>query len=246
MSDPVMLIRLANSIKDIPGVCKLNTTLTSKKVADMKFKVRSCAPNELDSFDREQLFAMYEKNMMAHYQANGGWNAGQKRAELFHSMSRYFIVYASNEDGNTDLAPPVACVDQNVDLKVPAAQPMVAESVASARLSASTSGQEILAFAAFRFEWDDDEEPDFPVLYVYEMQVSSAWQGHGFGGQLMALVLKVSDRLKMTKVMLTCFVSNTGAMKFYKDLGFARDCNSPLAMGFKVDYEVLSNRPNVK
>ena len=238
-----MLIRLANSIKDIPGVCKLDTTLSSKKETDLKFKLRSCSPTELDGFDREQLFAMYEKNMMSHYQANGGWSSGQKQAELFHSMSRYFIVYADNDESGADVMPSAASLD-------PGSQPSVAEGGASASPAASSeglrSGREILAFVAFRFEWDDDEEPDFPVMYVYEMQVSSAWQGHGLGRQLMALVLKVSDRLKMTKVMLTCFVSNRGAMKFYKDMGFGRDCNSPLAMGFKVDYEVMSNRPNVK
>lgn len=35
---------------------------------------------------------------------------------------------------------------------------------------------EVAAFVHFQFVWDDEDEPEFPVLYCFELHVSIAYQ----------------------------------------------------------------------
>jgi len=44
-----------------------------------------------------------------------------------------------------------------------------------------TESSEIAAFCIFRFEFDDLEMPEFPVLYCYELHVQSAHMGKKIG-----------------------------------------------------------------
>ena len=103
---------------------------------------------------------------------------------------------------------------------------------------------EIVAYTIFRFEWDDEEEPEHPVVYCYELQVSPSYQKQGLGKQLMSHLLCMQRKLKLWKVMLTCFTTNTNAMAFYTSVGFGVDHNSPSRCGFPTDYEILSNEPD--
>lgn len=43
---------------------------------------------------------------------------------------------------------------------------------------------ELAGFCMFRFEYDDDEEPEHPVLYLYELQIKSDYRGQGIGCQV--------------------------------------------------------------
>jgi len=236
MADPVMQIRFANSIKDISAVCKLNTLLCSTKKqaldADSNpdtFDVRYVTTNELDMADRERIFAIFEANMKDHYMATWGWNPVEKRNEIFHPMSRFLLVHPHEDQ------PGVQAVDG------------AAESVCGVFPAPAVQRRiPILGYTVFRFEWDDEEEPEYPVLYCYELQVSTAVQGHGIGRQLMSLLVQIADKLKLWKVLLTCFTVNIAALKFYRDIGFDSDVNSPIAQGFAADYEILSNRPNLR
>jgi len=62
----------------------------------------------------------------------------------------------------------------------------------------------------------------------------------------MRLLRRVAERAGAEKVMLTCFVANTGGMAFYTRLGFVTDEISPgerrLRSGkmVKPDYVILS------
>jgi len=100
----------------------------------------------------------------------------------------------------------------------------------------------IVAFAMFRFEWDDEDEPEYPVLYCYELQTSNEFQGKGIGKHLMKLLARFQEACSMRKVMLTCFKINTNAMNFYLKNGFYVDENSPSKFGdTDCHYEILSN-----
>ncbi len=250
-----MAIRLANSIKDIAAVCKLTMHFEStKKVASKtqlesadltvllseipSFEIKCVTTNDLSVVDREQIFSIFECNMKTHYVANWGWNPAEKRNELFHPMSRFLLVH---EREITNIATEISA-DKGTGLQ----SVFDATNISGQELAGQgQSRRNIIAFASFRFEWDDEEEPEYPVLYCYELQVSSIMQGHGIGKQLMTLLVQIADRLKMWKVLLTCFTSNSAALKFYRGIGFDTDTNSPLANGFPADYDILSNRPKL-
>ena len=40
----------------------------------------------------------------------------------------------------------------------------------------TSGGQEVVAFSHFQFVWDDEDEPEHPVLYCFELHVSEQHQ----------------------------------------------------------------------
>jgi len=113
--------------------------------------------------------------------------------------------------------------------------------------SVAIDPSEIVAFTIYRFDWDDEDEPEHPVLYCYELQVLNSFQAHGLGRLLMSQLVTIAERLRMWKVMLTCFKRNEGAISFYRRCGFDIDSNSPSSFGNEnEDYEILSNMPSLR
>jgi GNAT superfamily N-acetyltransferase len=113
-------------------------------------------------------------------------------------------------------------------------------------LLVQSADQALVAFSMFKFTWDDEDEPEFPVLFTYELQVNEKFRGGGIGRKLMDLEKKIAYEHNMWKVMLTCFKVNSKAMSFYERIGFGVDINSPSVHGVDTDYEILSDRPNRK
>ncbi|KAJ7169952.1 acyl-CoA N-acyltransferase [Mycena filopes] len=99
----------------------------------------------------------------------------------------------------------------------------------------TTGVQTLVAFTAFRFEFEDDEN----ILYCYDLQVSQSSQRHGLGRALMTHLAKIGKDFKLDKILLTVFKANTRALKFYKNFGFKIDETSP-EEGDEEDYEILS------
>ncbi|KAK0669201.1 acyl-CoA N-acyltransferase [Cercophora samala] len=87
-----------------------------------------------------------------------------------------------------------------------------------------------------------------PVVYCYEIHLKPVLQGTGLGSLLMSFHTTVAVNLPpITKVMLTCFLSNPRGLAFYKKLGFERDDISPVPriLRGKVidpDYMIMSKR----
>ncbi|KAL2255602.1 hypothetical protein VTK26DRAFT_3037 [Humicola hyalothermophila] len=86
-----------------------------------------------------------------------------------------------------------------------------------------------------------------PVIYCYEIHLDPSLQGTGLGSLLMSFHSTVAQNLPpVTKVMLTCFLSNQRGLDFYRKLGFEEDAISPeprdLRNGkrFLPDYVILS------
>jgi ribosomal protein S18 acetylase RimI-like enzyme len=103
----------------------------------------------------------------------------------------------------------------------------------------------LVGFAIFRFDWDDEDEPEYPVLYLYQLQVLTNFQKMGFGQAIMEMIMQISEKTLMRKVLLTCFKINVAAMQFYKKIGFRIDSNSPSQCGYEGEcYEILSNKGN--
>lgn len=109
----------------------------------------------------------------------------------------------------------------------------------------SITTEEVVGYIMFRFTWDDEDEPEYPVLYVYELQVQQQALRQGLGRYLLQYVLQLSKHLGMRKVLLTCLKNSTDALAFYRSMGLGIDMNSPSRGGFhKEVYEILSDKPD--
>lgn len=104
-----------------------------------------------------------------------------------------------------------------------------------------TPSREVAAYVHYRFCFDDDERPDYAVLYCYEIQVQKAYQRRRVGRALMQLLEEVGRETNMSKVMLTVFFKNAEALKFYQEgMGYTVDESSPSQYKEAADYEILS------
>ncbi|KAM7191147.1 Acyl-CoA N-acyltransferase [Naviculisporaceae sp. PSN 640] len=88
-----------------------------------------------------------------------------------------------------------------------------------------------------------------PVIYCYEIHLKPELHGTGLASQLMGFHAEIAQNLPpITKIMLTVFLANQRALKFYKKLGFEEDPISPgprkLRFGKIVnpDYMIMSKR----
>ncbi|KAL1835768.1 hypothetical protein VTJ49DRAFT_6098 [Mycothermus thermophilus] len=86
-----------------------------------------------------------------------------------------------------------------------------------------------------------------PVIYCYEIHLHPEVQGTGLGTLLMSFHATIASNLPtVNKVMLTCFLSNTTALEFYRKLGFEKDEISPEPRALRgrktkePDYVILS------
>lgn len=104
------------------------------------------------------------------------------------------------------------------------------------------NNNKVAAYTMFRFEWDDEDEPEYPVLFLYEIQVAEKHRGKNLGSSLLNCLKSISGHVGTIKILLTCLKLNTKALQFYEKNGFKIDSNSPSACGFEESYELLSCR----
>lgn len=95
------------------------------------------------------------------------------------------------------------------------------------------------------FMVDHDSSPPVPILYVYEIHLAESLRGLGLGNHLMHVVDVLAQSMGLQKVMLTCFLCNEKAHRFYTDHGFIKDVCSPEDRKTRnktvaVDYVILS------
>ena len=64
-------------------------------------------------------------------------------------------------------------------------------------------------------------EDSISCLYIYEIHLAPELRGSGLGSHLIKMVEGVAGRVGVEKVMLTCFVRNRGARRFYEKLGYS-------------------------
>jgi ribosomal protein S18 acetylase RimI-like enzyme len=182
--------------------------------------------SSLSSWQLECCLQILQDNMQALYQQSAwGWNLQEKRQEMQHDHARFILVMKKDDDDG---------VNSN-------ANDSTGVTVAS---NAKEEKQNIVAFCHLRFDWDDDEHPTEPVLYVYELQIHSDYQRRGMGQVIMNDVIPhISRRTQLNKCMLTVFHHNDAAMQFYQQhCRFTIDASSPSQFGEPADYEILSRR----
>ncbi|KAL5264050.1 hypothetical protein ACHWQZ_G005222 [Mnemiopsis leidyi] len=114
-------------------------------------------------------------------------------------------------------------------------------------LIARNSEQQIVAFAHFKFDFDEE----IAVLYCYEVQVTEDMRGKGVGKFLMQILELIGAKSEMQKIMITVFKHNPRAVHFFQDiLKYTDDETSPKFMDPMDEkeycYEIMSKALKVK
>ena len=125
---------------------------------DQTFEITSKKSNDLNDIEKEQIFSLFEINMKSLYEQTWGWKPIEKKKELFLTDSRFLLIYSIDQSKKE------GSTDDGV----------IVNSIAG--------------YTMFRFEWDDEEEPEFPVLYCYELQICKAMQGNKLGKHVSGFV----------------------------------------------------------
>ena len=98
-----------------------------------------------------------------------------------------------------------------------------------------------VAFASFRFVLEGDAE----ALYIFELQLSDAVQRRGLGKHLMIILELVARQQRMHKVVLTVLKANAAAVRFYEQMRYEVDEDSPSRCGDEDQpHEILSKVVN--
>ena len=194
----------------------------------------------LTEAEKDRIYQLFEINMKDWYEKNWGLKEIEKKKELYNTESHFICVHKST--GLTE-------------------SKVVESFGSSASEQEGIEGNELVAFVMYRFEYDDEDDPEFPVLFCYEIQICDAYRGQKIGRhvslglvgfsfpanffnyrliyrmlqmsryQLMDLQAKIAKHWSKKKVMLTCFKNNIPAMAFYDKIGYTIDSTSPSSFG---------------
>lgn len=52
-----------------------------------------------------------------------------------------------------------------------------------------------------KFTWDDEEVPEYPVVYCYQLQIASEYQKCGLGKLLMSYLETITKQLQFPKMV---------------------------------------------
>ncbi|KAL8660669.1 MAG: hypothetical protein Q9202_006326 [Teloschistes flavicans] len=104
------------------------------------------------------------------------------------------------------------------EMQLPDLRYLILESTATDRSEKCIHG-----FLSFMLTYEDGYE----VVYCYEIHLALQLQGQGIGRHLMSLMERVGRKAGVAKSMLTVFVENQVAMRFYEKLGYSEDEYSP-------------------
>lgn len=186
-----------------------------------------------------QCLDLFEANMGEMYKkSEWGLNMEEKRKELEHEDARFLIIILDKQRADDSWQTSPSSND--------------AAAVATENNNSTLSKEkQVIGFAHFRYEQDDEDDdspPNNPITYLYELQISPSHTSNGLGQTLMTIIELLSYKFQMTKVILTVFKCNTGAMNFYlkKLRGYEVDECSPSNFegeeNENVEYEILSKR----
>ena len=177
--DEEMLLSMAKECNDYAKECSLPTTF-SNATNDATFSVVYKRARDLTEADKSIIMSILESNMKTHYEKTWGWKPLEKSKELFHPDSTFICLY-----------PTVAVVSTN-DASASVTVGVDASSVTSSSSSGKTT-TELVGYSMFRFEWDDEEEPEHPVLYCYELQLAAELHGQRIGSKVCIDVFLLTD-----------------------------------------------------
>lgn len=130
--------------------------------------------------------------------------------ELVHSTS--FAAYQASSIGWLPSK-------KRKEMRLPDMRYLLVKSVAEN----TVGGGEVEGFLSFMLTYEDGYE----VVYCYEIHLKPVLRGNGVGKQLIGMMEEVGRKAEVAKAMLTVFVENEGALRFYEKLGYEEDEFSP-------------------
>eukprot|EP00986_Skeletonema_menzelii_P005233 scaffold1857_cov86-Skeletonema_menzelii.AAC.1 len=154
----------------------------------------------------KQCLELFERNMGEMYRkSEWGLNMEEKRKELLHEDARFLIIMLDEndvDDVRQSASPSNGIAESAVNMTDDANEitsNTAAMAIDKKTKNASKEEQNVIGFAHFRFEPDEDSphNPLLPITYVYELQISIT--SHGLGQKLMTLIELLSLQLQMTK-----------------------------------------------
>lgn len=189
-----------------------------------------------------QCLQLFQDNMGKMYQhSSWGLNMDEKLKEFEHDDARFLIILESTADA-ADNNDATDASDNNNDDDDDITD--VTEQIADINLTNKNNTPNVIGFAHFRYE--KDEDTPLPITYLYELQISPQYTSNGLGHNLMTIIELLSIKFQIYKIILTVFKCNIGAMKFYleKCKGYGIDECSPSnfegSENENAEYEILS------
>ncbi|MCJ1482967.1 hypothetical protein MMC06_003133 [Schaereria dolodes] len=110
----------------------------------------------------------------------------------------------------------------------------------------SVETAQVQGFLSFMLTYEDGHE----TVYCYEIHLESALQGLGLGRHLIGIMEEIGRSVGVEKAMLTVFLKNEAALRFYEGLEYVEDGYSPRVRKLrnnvvkKPDYIILSKPLN--
>ena len=160
--DMVTLLSVSQSCSDHMSVCNLQQDRNAPLIESKRSE-------DLSKLDRISIFNLLETNMKLWYEKNWGWRETEKKKELFHPNSRFLCAYKRPSSVNSDTN--------------------LTKSSLPSPIAPNAVDNELIGFVMFRFEWDDEDEPEHPVLFCYEIQICKIYCGQNIGSQVSIFVL---------------------------------------------------------
>lgn len=187
-----------------------------------------------------QCFILLKSNMEVFYKAAWSWKDKVKMGELQSSSARIISVW---QDSSLPSSSPAA--DSHCNVEDEGGE--VAAEEGGWETEEDDCEAQLHAFAHYRFCTEEgilsaDSDERFPVLYIWEMQVSEKCRGRGFGRMLMNMLDAIACAASMHYMVLTVFSSNKPAIAFYKHMGFDHTMDCPSRTQSDSPHFILSKR----
>ncbi|CAK7206807.1 N alpha-acetyl-transferase [Sporothrix eucalyptigena] len=224
-----------------PNLTPWRTEWTNPKTGQA-YALSLARSTELGEASLEACYRLIEGTSRADYESSMmKWRPEHKRVEMRSPDLRYIVVRRVEDDGRAteaaqgdkdeeDVADK-GSKPKSVDIIEAKGTKEVTNEAKDAKIiddisdDAEAVDTSICAFTSLMPVYEEGE----PVVYCYEIHLSSSLQGSGLGHILLGFQSIVAHNLgpPVNKVMLTCFLSNTRALKFYERQGFVTDALAP-------------------
>jgi hypothetical protein len=160
--DVEIILKRANADACFLVSAKIDPTVS---IGDKVYEVQGVKSTDLSTKQKATIMDILRDNMRVMYEENGwGWKEVEKKKEVFDKRSRFVLL-------TDQVTRSIVGYVIFRYLSVPSFYFFYLKMIFSPYTFLSCLFFCILS--SYRFEWDDEDEPDHPVLYCYELQIAS-------------------------------------------------------------------------